>query len=161
MAAENILKYKPDWEEAKARFNAWWQRSSIDRPAIQVLGIYDEPLEPLIEIPEPADDRDRFLNVERQIKIAQNSVRQYSILAESYPQINLNIGPGSLAIYLGSEPIFHPTTVWFKDVVEDWREFGPLKYDPDNYWLKKHLEMIENKLSSAYSRWEGLERTRR
>lgn len=53
-------------------------------------------------------------------------------MAEAFPSVEINIGPGSMATYLGSEPYFAWDTVWYAPCVkEDWRRFGPLKYDAE------------------------------
>ena len=62
-------------------------------------------------------------------------------LAEAYPKASINIGAGSLALYLGSEPNFQPYTVWFTEVLEGLD--GPeLAIDPENRWWIYHLEVI-------------------
>jgi len=143
LPAENICKHKPDWEEVKERFNAWWQRSSLDRPLIHIRGLRKSPLSPLSEVPVPGSFGDRYLNIERLILIKRNQMSAEVFLAEALPALDLMLGPGSLAVYLGSQPIFDAATVWFSHAVEDWQTFGSLKFDPDNPWLRRHLDMFE------------------
>jgi len=64
------------------------------------------------------------------------------LLEDSYPTADLNLGPGSMALYLGSEPIFTKETLWYKECVGDWDSFGKIEYDPDNKWWRLHLAML-------------------
>jgi hypothetical protein len=52
------LLYKPDWEETKARFEAWWTGEALDRCVIQVTAPGDDaPVEDPPPLPEKIDDR--------------------------------------------------------------------------------------------------------
>jgi len=63
--------------------------------------------------------------------------------------MDLNFGPGSVALYLGSEPIFSPETVWYKPCVHDtWGNY-PLVYDKDNHWWKEHYKIHEEAQKAA------------
>jgi 5-methyltetrahydrofolate--homocysteine methyltransferase len=79
----------------------------------------------------------------------RNSLNEYELLADAFPNTNINLGPGSLALYLGSEPVFHPGTVWFTEVIKNWEDFGPLKFNQDNFWLKRHLALIRRQVELA------------
>ena len=64
-------------------------------------------------------------------------------LEDAFPAANLNLGPGSMALYLGSEPIFAEDTLWYKECIEDWDTYGSIEYDPDNRWWRLHYDMIK------------------
>ena len=52
---------------------------------------------------------------------------------------DINLGPGSLALYLGSEPGFTPETIWFSHVFKETdtpESLPPLRFDPENRWWK-------------------------
>ena len=57
--------------------------------------------------------------------------------------MSADFGPGSIAAYLGSDIEFQDRTVWFTECVEDWEEEGPLKFDPENAWFQKHMEVVK------------------
>jgi hypothetical protein len=57
------------------------------------------------------------------------------------PSSDTMIGPGSLALCLGSEPGFAENTVWFGSTMEhdeNPERHGPLRFDPENRWWKAH-----------------------
>lgn len=145
-----------DWESTKARFTAWWNRSSLGRPLISASVPRAQRLAPLLPVPRREDmpfDR-RYLDIEANIAWLLNWLNGNRLVAEGLACLNLNLGPGSLALYLGSEPVFRPDTVWFGEAVRDWATHPRLRYDPDNVWWTRHLGMIRRAV--ALSRGEFL-----
>ena len=69
--------------------------------------------------------------------------------AESFPNLNIDFGPGSLASYLGSDIGFKEDTVWFKPCLEDWEGVPEFHFDPENSWFKKHIELAEKSREQA------------
>jgi 5-methyltetrahydrofolate--homocysteine methyltransferase len=135
--------HKPQWEENKSRIAAWWNRSSLGRPMIYAVVPRQDRLAPVMPVPEPGTmqvDR-RYLDVEANVLWFRNVLNGNRYLGESLPSLSLNLGPGSVALYLGSEPEFQPDTLWFSEVVEDWETHPPLRYDPDNKWWVTHQAM--------------------
>lgn len=134
------MKHKENWDEAKERFCAWWRREKMDRPLLKIVARRDGNVGELKSIRPVQHHEDIYLDIERKVDIMENYCKTHVFLAESFPSLDINIGPGSMAIYLGSEPVFSADTVWFKECIESWEEWGELKYDPENYWWKKHVE---------------------
>lgn len=135
------MKYKDNWDDTRARFEAWWKGSSIGRPMMRVIAKRSEPAEALEGDVDYADANDRYLNVAKNVRRYRNFCRTHRFLAEAYPHMNVDLGPGSMALYLGSEPIFKPQTVWYTECLGELEEAQRLRYDPENRWWKKHLEM--------------------
>jgi len=138
------MKYKKDWESTKNKFKAWWNGSNSGRPLMWVVAgkkVPDEELEPEEEFVNPED---YYLNVAKRIKVYRNYLRTHIFMAESFPNFSMNLGAGSMAIYLGAQPNFQWDTVWFEKCVhEGFRKWGVLSYKPENFWWKKHVEMIK------------------
>ena len=145
------MKAKPDIKETKQRFEAWWNGNLNEAPLLTLIEILDEPksgskFEPAGEYPEITD---LYLNYKGRIADFRNRLNFVNYLADSYPSLSLDLGPGSMALYLGSDPIFSRETVWYSDVVKNtWKDY-PLKFDPENKWWKLHLEMIRNAHDAA------------
>lgn len=137
------MKYKAGWDETKERFKAWWQHNNIDRPLMKVVAKRKEPIEVPEESWKPKTPVDKYLEVDRKVRNMRNYCRNHLFMAESFPSMDIDMGAGSLAIYLGLEPKFTWETVWFEACIDDWDTWGPLQYDPDNYWWKKHLGLIK------------------
>ncbi len=148
------MRFKENWTETKERFAAWWKRSLTDRPLMRLVArrkTLPDDLEPVDEFETP---RERYTDVDGLVKMFRNYCKSHTFMAESFPNLDLNLGAGSLAIYLGSDPIFSWDTVWFKECMDDLESCEDLKFDPENYWWKTHLDMI--KRGRALSRNEFL-----
>ncbi|MDW7657382.1 MAG: trimethylamine corrinoid protein 2, partial [Bacillota bacterium] len=131
-----------DWTEIQQRFEAWWQHAQTDSPLLNLVTRRDniaETLESETPFTEPCD---KYLNVAELALRRRNFYRLHRLMGDAYPQLSLDLGPGSLALYLGSEPDFAWDTVWYKECVHSVENWPPLLFRPDNYWLQKHLAMF-------------------
>lgn len=144
----NIEKYQPRWSETKERFEAWWNRSSCGRPLMSVIARREEPCEPMAKLPPPQSSEQHHLDPDYNVTSYRNFLKSHYLMAEAFPNTNVNIGPGSLAVYLGSEPGFEPDTIWFKPCVKDWTSLQ-LKFDESNYWFQRHLQVIRRELKMS------------
>ncbi len=147
----HFLAHKPQWDESKARFAAWWNRTSLGRPLIHAIVPRQTRLAPSESAPKrEAMPVDRvYLDVEANVLWFRNMLNGTRFLGEALPSMDLNLGPGSMALYLGSEPDFQPDTIWFSDVVEDWETHPALHYDPNNKWWIMHQAMIRRAVELA------------
>lgn len=147
----HFLAHKPQWDESKARFAAWWNRTSLGRPLIHAIVPLQTRLAPLESAPKrEAMPVDRvYLDAEANVLWFRNMLNGTRFLGEAMPSMDLNLGPGSMALYLGSEPDFQPDTIWFSDVVEDWETHPALHYDPNNKWWIMHQAMIRRAVELA------------
>ncbi len=153
MSDEGIVKYKPNWNETRERFEAWWNHSHIGRPMFNLSCPREEPLGETIPLAKDQDPEYYHTNVDHHVNAMLNRLYTTDYIAEAFPNCNINLGAGSLAIYLGSEPIFAESTIWFKEVVEDWKEWDPLTFDPENKWFRKHLEWTKEMVQRADGRF--------
>lgn len=130
--------WKPNWPQTRARFEAWWERKGI------VLGMWGQPAarSPRPGICRPPAMTDRKL---AHTDVAWRASQIHAHLAASaFPAEVLavaetDLGPGSLALYLGSEPTFAEDTVWFSHPyadLDDLEEMPPLVFDPNCSWWK-------------------------
>jgi 5-methyltetrahydrofolate--homocysteine methyltransferase len=68
--------------------------------------------------------------------------RRHSFIDAAFPGMSVDLGPGSMALYQGCEPIFSHNTVWYTGCVpRGWESFGPLKLNECNRWWVLHKEM--------------------
>ena len=142
------IRLKDNWEETVQRFDAWFAHKNTGRPLMNIYAYRtadDIPYEKLEEKPYE-NPRDQFLNTEKNFARLMNFYTFVKPLAEAFPQFSMNLGAGSIALYLGSEPDFAESTLWFGHCIEDYGTALPLKYDPENYWWKAHLDIIKKQL---------------
>jgi len=146
------MLYKDNWPEAQKHLAAWWEGKSLGRPAVGALSLRDRPL-PFPELPPKSypDPRAACLDTVRSLDNQEAFMVRHEFLGETFPEFSLNLGPGSLALYLGSEPDFAWSTIWYKEAIDpDNPESTPLPvYNPDNPWWRLHFDMTRQAAQRA------------
>lgn len=139
------LRYKPDWDDARKHFVAWWEGRSLGRPAMAVCAPRSEPLPfpPLAPNPH-ADPKSHALDAGRRLDEQEAWMATRAFVGEMFPKFSLDLGPGSLALYLGSEPGFSWDTIWFEPCLpkDDPESVALPVFDPETRWWRTHLEMV-------------------
>jgi len=143
------MRAKQNWTETKQRFEAWWKGDLSESPLTCLVIKGEEPSEPLenddwtFSPDRPGDLKYKRTDVDALLARYRNFMRTRVFLADSYPAMSLDLGPGSMALYLGSEPKFAEDTVWYTECVHNtWEDF-PLVYNKDNYWWTLHYNMLK------------------
>ncbi len=138
-----MMNYVDNWAEIKQRFEAWWNLKGMDRPLMRIVASkreYSGNSNNNIKYENPEE---YYTNIKKRVEQYKNYYKTHKFYAEAFPNFDINLGAGSMALYLGCEPIFSEDTIWFKKCVkESWHDFGPLCYNPNNLWWKRHIEMI-------------------
>ncbi|MEM1507667.1 MAG: hypothetical protein QXU02_02025 [Candidatus Bathyarchaeia archaeon] len=124
------MLYKKDWHEVKVIFEEWWGRE-LNRPLIQVtVPKYGE---------EVSIDSWAFLryypNVDEALYRVLDQMSRVDFLMEAYPNVWVNLGPGSLSAYLGAELKFDGkvNTAWFEGNFS-LDEVLEVEFNPKNEW---------------------------
>lgn len=143
--------YVDDWQAVKDRFEQWWNREPWDKPA-------DRPLMRIVAagkagktapVEKAREPRDKYLDVSAILAGFRNYCETHYFLGDAFPAVDINLGPGSMALYLGGEPEFAWDTVWYQEKCESPLEFESLGYDEHNYWWVLHQKMAEEAASLA------------
>lgn len=157
--------YKLNWEATKEKFRNYWNHKNTGRPLMCVIARRPEveqysdgtPVEGgyLDQICQgkyynmPAelkwtDMEDKYQNAQRIVDRYRYFCETHAFLGESFPNLNIDFGPGSLAAYLGSEIGFKEDTVWFNKCLDGWDNVPKLTFDPENKWFKKHIQLAKD-----------------
>lgn len=139
------MLYKKDWETTKQRFEDYWKGENSGRPVMRVVGIKPE-CDPY-QLPEELrskDMEDKYLNAKRIVRRYRHYCETHEFLGESFPNLNADFGPGSIAGYLGSDIVFHDKTAWFEPCVKEWESYPDLTFSPENKWFKKHIQLFDD-----------------
>lgn len=152
-ATGQILSYKPDWAEAQERFIAWWNHDEVDRLCLALNAPKADP-GPLPPAPsrEGMSPEDYYLNTEVRIAETERYMASRAWLGEAFPNAGYFLGPGSLALYLGSAPGYAWDTIWY----EPWppAEDGALpEYNAENPIWVWHQEMLRQGAEVARGRY--------
>lgn len=138
------MKFTQTRETTNNNFMKWWHGENTDRPIIHLIGTDKEIVWPA----EPDNLRDFFMDPGYQLEKAKAIGESVTYYGETLPYVNLDLGPGSVAAYLGCEPVFMPDTVWYKHMLEgeDLDGLKKIVFDPENYWWKDHVKQIKKLL---------------
>jgi hypothetical protein len=68
---------------------------------------------------------------------------------DALPIAQVDLGPGSLAAYLGSQPGFGETTIWFEPAISDPDVCMEIRFDTNNCWWRRQLDIIDAAKSRA------------
>jgi len=160
------LKYKPDWEKAQDRFEAWWG-SEMKGPLVQI----GCPAPSAPAIPRPvwrtgddawwwymqwqvaeADGKARGMNEFFEMWDAHLAGQRF--LGDSFPLFWLNQGPGALAAYLTGHLKFMGNTTWF-ELAEPmpWREIMKLKVEHDSPWFVRTIKAARDAAARGKGRF--------
>ena len=137
--------YLGDPARVLSRFDAWWSHEKIGRPLLRVVA----KKRGAAELPDFQSLEAKYLDVDAIVARQRAYFESRVFLGDAYPSLSLDLGPGSMALYLGGEPVFAEDTVWYRESLESPEEFQTLRYDPQNPWLVRHLSMIRRAVALA------------
>lgn len=147
------LLFKPDWEETKQRFLAWWAGESLGRCALAVTAPRDNP--PPIARPEPPRDplqRWTDLDYISALNEYEHATTYYG--GEAFPIWNGGY-PGHTAIpaFLGCPTTLDMETGWWDPVLtdEDW-DVRSLRIDPEGRWWIFTGELLRRAVAECHGK---------
>jgi len=137
-AEKDCVMWKRNWSETKQHFADWWGHEGLIL-SHSGSALADEPHEETPAPPEPASIRDRYTNAGPRAQRNHHDLARRSFPLDTLPISNTDIGPGSLALFLGSEPGFSRETVWFEPCIHDCdrpEDLPPFRFDESNPWWR-------------------------
>jgi len=145
------LEYKPDFEEARRYWDAFWQGEIIDRPCVYVTAP-KEGAPPPPSVPYPAligSDYGAFA------RIFDTAAACTWYGAEAIPNWTASFGPDQFAAFLGAKMQQDPEvrTSWVEPFVQDWDEVLPLRLDPGNPVWCEMRKLLEAGVRVGEGRW--------
>lgn len=152
------LEYKPDWEETKERYRAWWAHEYFGRCAISVTAPKAD-LPPVPPPPAPARIEDRWLDPDYLRAANEYRLSRTFFGGEALPVWNPGYpGWASHSCCLGARVELDEATGW---VYPLWEEGALTDYDyrslvirPDSPWYVRSQEIL--RLGAAESRGRSL-----
>jgi len=133
------MRFKEDWEQARARIEAWWQGELIDRPLIQVTA----PRPGERRLPPPRDLQQQWLDVDYVVAATEERMRLTYYGGEALPIFYPNLGPDVFAAYLGCELEFGDETSWSVPLLRNWRDLAGVHFDRSNRWWQLTIRLLE------------------
>ncbi len=144
------MKWKSDWDVVKEHFSAWWRREGM---VAWITAPRETPLEDVAEPTPPDTLTEAWIDPDWIARRETYRLANTYFGGDALPMPSTNIGPGSLGTMIGSEPVFEPSTVWYKSCLGD-DDDRPIRFDPsDNRWLDVHLDILRTLRDRADGRW--------
>jgi len=126
--------WKPNWQETKQHFLGWWEQDDLILCGSPVMR--EEPWDVVKGPGEAPDAIFYYTQPEWKARWNHHILAQQVFLAEVMPVANTDIGPGSLALYIGGEAELSWDTVWYRPMIDpdDPEGHPPLRFNPECRW---------------------------
>jgi len=144
------LQQPAEWEKTQQRFTAWWHGEIIDRPLLLIRA----PVPPSPDdrpVPPAADPVQQWTDHDYVIRMNEWAFGHTKFLGDAFHYGVASLGPGTLAIHLGSRPVFAPDTVWYEPTGKGIEE--PIRFDPNERWWQWTKELTRKLLARARGRY--------
>ncbi len=126
------LAYKPDFEQAKEYWRAFWAHELLDRPCLAITAP-KEGVEPAPPPPYLAGAEGDF---EQAFAAYEAFAATHYFAGEAIPYFDISLGPDQFSACLGGKLEYGTGTAWVNPFVEDLATFT-FELKPDNPdWLK-------------------------
>jgi hypothetical protein len=148
--------WKSNWEQTKQRFVKWWNREGL------LIGMWGAPetsrsVHEKVAAPiAPSNVDERYCDPEFRAQENHHRLSRSIFPADVLPIANADLGPGSLALFLGSRPGFAQDTVWFHPCIENESEpekLPPLRFDSLNRWWQITEAILHRCVESARGKY--------
>ena len=137
------MKFKADWDEAKARLTALWDGKTLDRACLSV----PAPSGKKVSAPAPRDAESRWLDPDYVIPAGLAGIENRWWGGEAVP--SFLVMSGWLEAF-GARPHFDNTTIWFDPVESvDFDSPPDFRIDPANPWIRRYEDLYSRTADAA------------
>lgn len=115
-----FFRLKPDYEQSKERYDAFWERAIIDRPPVSIV----LPADHMKAIPgkEYLNQAERWLDTDFRAELAAAQMENLIFYADALPVAWPDMGPGIFSAWSGCRYEFGEATAWTEPCIKDWEE---------------------------------------
>jgi len=140
------------FEDASARYAAWWQGGRVDRPPVSLW------IEPRRKSPSPhsqhATLRERWMDARFQVECAFANLTHNPAYGDCVPSFLPNVGPDLVSTLFGADLEFGDNTSWCRHTVHDISEWERFIATPPNF-ENPYWQAIEDMITLAAERFGG------
>jgi hypothetical protein len=145
-----MFSLKPDYEQTRARMQAFWARDVLDRPLTTFWLL--KPADELELLPEShhATSEERWTDTQFQTELAVASLSNQLFLGDTLPIAWPNLGPEVFSALYGCPLHFGDYgTSWTDPILHDWSQADALCLDWNHPYLRKLHEMTDALLEAG------------
>ena len=113
-----MFEYKPDYEQAQKRVNAFWNHEEVDRP-LTYIGFRNPGAQPFPH-KTYATFEERWLDLDYRVAQTAHSMENTVFYADAMPVCYPNLGPEIISAWAGCPYIFGEDTTWTHPCILDW-----------------------------------------
>ncbi len=146
--------WKLNWAETRQHFIDWWRHRGL------VLGMWGAPQAAVphakLPFPDLTSPVEAYTDVALRMRLNEYALSRRDYPADCLPLASADMGPGSLCLYVGSEPEFTPETVWFHPSMHQVAEpenLPPLRFDSENRWWRVTEATLRAQVANADGRY--------
>ncbi len=131
-----MFTWKENWEETREHFLGWWRQDDLILCGTALPRA--TPREPVDDPGEAPDVTHFYTQPTWKARWNHHALAHQTFPADVLPVANTDIGPGSLALYLGGEARLSWDTVWYDPLIDpdDPQGHPPLRFDPESRWWR-------------------------
>ncbi|HCS73499.1 MAG TPA: hypothetical protein DIW17_06460 [Clostridiales bacterium] len=130
---------KPDYEESKKRYEAFWNREIIDRPPVSIT--FQAKHTVPIPYKEYKNQRERWLDIEFRAEAKAIALSNHVFYGDALPIAWPNLGPEIFSAWCGCGYQFGENTAWSEPCINDWKADGDKAvFNPEHPLFKTTIE---------------------
>lgn len=139
------FKLKPDYEESKKRYDAFWECEIVDRPPVCIYLPSDNPVP--VPVKQYESHEERWLDIDFRVEQMSAQMANTLYYADALPIAWPNMGPEIFSAWCGCGYNFGEITTWTTPCVEDWeRDVEKAVFDPEHPLFKATVEFTKKLL---------------
>ena len=151
--ASRTFRSKPDFDECMARVYAWYEQKFIDRPPVRFHHHNIEYERTSQGKARWARYEDRWLDVDHQMDLWEQTLAQTKFLGETFPVFWPNLSAVVYNLFLGQQAVFDDATAWTHPCIDNLDDLPALKVQRDNVYFKAVGALTESALERAEDRF--------
>ena len=136
-----------DFEPIYKRYAEFWNMSNADRPLV----CFSAPRKGTIPAPPkgPENIRDRWLDIEYQLRLHRWGMEATDYIGEAYPLFNPNLGPDIVGAVCGCNLKFSQQTSWAEPAIAEYDNHPSILFDENNIWWQRIRDITQAAVEDA------------
>ncbi|MEK6796950.1 MAG: hypothetical protein AABZ39_19405 [Spirochaetota bacterium] len=153
METQTLAAWKNGWDDTRAHYLKWWSHTGHVVVAYGKALYQKPPHEGVARMAKASSLEQQWLDPVWRAAYEESIVAAADYPFDNLPIAHTSIGPGSLALYLGSEAALQDHTVWYDPCITDPEHHPALRFDPNNRYWKIHEAIIRENLKRSCGRY--------